>query len=351
MTLLADVCLGLALLLWAVPVPLLLREAPRANDGGLVWGAVFAALPLWGLLWVALAIATARGALDWVVRARGAQHALLALACAALAVVTVLAIVGRWEPAAQLPWATRPLSGWGAIALPAAALAFAAAALHPGLAAAVPPAAVRVPFAAAALTGLLAGAGLVVEAVQSAAAREAARAAELAERDSERDREILARVRSLEPEDGFAELLGFANRFEQPAIREEAIARARRHPRFDAALLEVLRGGLAEKGLVWIDAVEVADPAAVAPAARDAIRVLAASARRERQRAHFLRGDELDWDTRLAVSAADRLAGRGVDFAPALRELRAAMDEPRPGQPVRMRAADVLDRWLAEHAR
>ncbi|MFT3916895.1 MAG: hypothetical protein QM704_23270 [Anaeromyxobacteraceae bacterium] len=113
----------------------------------------------------------------------------------------------------------------------------------------------------------------------------------------------------------------------------------------------MLRGGLAEKGLVWIDAVEVADPAAVAPAARDAILVLAASARREREGAHFLRGDELDGDTRLAVSAAERLSGRGVDFAPALRELRAAMDAPRPAQPVRMRAADTLDRWLAAHAR
>jgi len=349
-TLLADVCLGLAALLWALPVQLLLWEAPRRNDGGLLWGAVFAALPLWGLLWVALAVATSRGALDWALRARAAQHALLALGCAALAVVTVLSIVGRWEPASQLPWATRPLATWGALVLPLVAIGFAALSIHPGLAGALPPVAVRAPFAGAVALGLLACLGLGVEALQAADARAARRVAEQLDDEARYHREHLARIEALDPEGGFVELLGFANRFGDDDVRAAAIAKARRHPRFDAALAEVLRGPWAAQGLVWIEGCEIADPAALAPAARDAVLVLARDARREREGAAHLRGDELDGDTRRALAAAEKLGGHGVDFVPALRELRAAMDEPRERQPVRMHAADTLDRWLAEHA-
>jgi len=349
-TILADVCLGLAALLWAVPVQFLLWEAPRRNDGGLLWGAVFAALPLWGLLWIALAVATSRGGLDWALRARASQHALLALACAALAVVTVLSIVGRWEPASQLPWATRPLSTWGALVLPLVAIGFAVLSIHPGLAAALPPAAVRAPFAAAMVIGLAAGAALGLEAVSSANARAARRVAAQLEDEAKYHQEHLARIEALDPEGGFVELLGFANRFGHDDVRAAAIAKARRHPRFDAALEEVLRGPWAGQGLVWIEGCEIADPGALAPAARDAILGLARDARREREGAAHLRGDELDGDTRRALAAAEKLSGHGVDFLPALRELRAAMDVPRERQPVRMHAADTLDRWLAEHA-
>jgi hypothetical protein len=234
--------------------------------------------------------------------------------------------------------------------LPLVAIGFAVLSIHPGLAAALPPAAVRAPFAAALVIGLAAGAGLGLEAVQSANARAARRVAAQLEDEARYHQEHLARIEALDPEGGFVELLGFANRFGHDDVRAAAIAKARRHPRFDAALAEVLRGELAEKGLVWIDGCELADPAALAAPARDAVLVLAAAARRERQGAHFLRGDELDWDTRLAISAAEKLGGHGVDFVPALRELRAAMDEPRERQPVRMHAAGTLDRWLAEHA-
>ena len=65
-----NVCLGLAALLWLIPLPLLWSEQSRRGgaDGGALWGYAFLALPLLGLLSVAFAAVVWRGGLDGFTR-------------------------------------------------------------------------------------------------------------------------------------------------------------------------------------------------------------------------------------------------------------------------------------------
>lgn len=50
------------------------------------------------------------------------------------------------------------------------------------------------------------------------------------------DRNTLERVQAIDTIDNFAELLGYAGRFQRPEIRELAAQKARAHPVFAAAL-------------------------------------------------------------------------------------------------------------------
>lgn len=349
MTLFGNVCLVLATLLYAIPLPLLVLEAGRArNDGGALWGAAFLFGPLWLLVLLALGAAAWRGGLEWIVRGRGPQLVVVGVACLALFLLTVLAYVGRIEHASQMPWAVRPFTGWADLVLPAAVLFGTACALNPGFVARLPAAVHRAPLAAAAGLALLAGAGMAVEAVASSQRRTAARVQEEVQFQDERDRRIFAEVQAMDPVKDFPELLNFTNRFEKPEIRRVALEKARARPDFTAALIEVLRGGRADTALIYLDACDPPDPRAVAAPVEEAIRRLAADVPEQIERTHTPYADQFDFNTRLILSAADKLAPQGVDYVPAIRTYRAALDTPHPGR-IALNAAGTLDRWLARH--
>lgn len=66
------------------------------------------------------------------------------------------------------------------------------------------------------------------------------------------------------------------------------------------------------------------------------------------QRKSDLEEYEFEGDTCGILATVDKFGGLGVDYVPAVRALRAALDEPRT-QPLRLNSATMLDRWLKEH--
>src|SRR5262245_26281412 len=125
MTILGNICIALALFLYAVPFPLMLRDpSSHRNDGGAVWGAIFVLGPLWLLLTVALAVIAGKGGLGWAFKERGWQVAVAIMAGISLFLVTVISVLGRSEPASQLPWGARLFTSWAALVLPLVAIVF-----------------------------------------------------------------------------------------------------------------------------------------------------------------------------------------------------------------------------------
>lgn len=347
MTIFGNILLGLAAFFYVLPLQLMLNETPRKNDGGLIWAAIFVLVPLWIFLTSATCVATAKGALDWTGRERSTQYLLVIVAGLALMVATGFGLIYKFDPPAQMPAITRALAGWAVQIFPLVALAFVALALNPGLAKSVPPSLVRIPVMVVAGLSLVTTAGLLVQWAVFSAKQSAVRVEAEVEFHNKRDRDILARVEVLKTDEGFVELLGFANRFEKENIRTLAVAKVQAHPAFTAALTDVLTGDWAEKGLVYLDACDAPDPQALAAPVRAAILTLAGDARESVAKTHTFYAAQFDWNTRLILSVADKFGALGVDYVPAVREFRAALDAPR-GKDFDFTARRPLDAWLAK---
>jgi hypothetical protein len=222
--------------------------------------------------------------------------------------------------------------------------------LNPALGSPVPPLLYRIPLAVIAGLSLLVTAGMIGQWIVHSQKQQLARVERAIEEGNERDRNILARVQSLNPTNDFPELLGFANRFENENIRKVAIEKAQSHPQFADALAQVLQNGWAEKGLVYLDACEVPDPKALAEPVRVAIEVLAKDALDSVDRTHTFYAEQFDWNTRIILSVADKFKGSGVDYVPAIREFRAALDYQR-GKSFDFNARHTLDAWLARQSK
>ncbi len=349
MQIIGNITLALAAFFYTLPLQMLMYEAGRRrDDGGALWGAIFVLVPLWGLLTIALMLATARGGFDWLPLHRGPQYFLVLASGLALLVVTFFSFLWKVEPPSQIPWAAHMFRIWAVYVFPLLAIAFAFLTLNPSLGAKLPTLAYRVPLVIISGASLIAGVGMIGQWVIHSQQQQLARVERAVAEGNKRDRDIMERLQSLNPTNDFAELLGFANRFENPEIRKVAIAKAESHPEFMTALAKVLQNGWAEKGLVYLDACDVADRKPLAEPVLGAIKMLTENAKDSVARTHTFYAEQFDWNTRIILSVAEKFADQGVDYAAAIRAYRRALDSQRT-RDVQLNARHTLDTWLAKH--
>jgi len=351
MALLANICVGLAAFIYLVPLQILMHEANRksADQTGSVWAAIFLLLPLGLLLAVALLGATARGGFDWLPIRRGPQYLVVLVAAVALTVVLFFSFAARIEHPNHLPWVSRPFHLWAVYVFPLVVMAFVVVAVNPSLQAGMPPWLARGPIAVVLALSLLAGAGLLGELMVRIQIRQEARAQRAMEDEKRRDRMVLERVQSLDAQRDLVELLGHSSRHEDPEIRSVTLAKVQAHPDLTPALAAVLRGHWPRQALIYLDACDVPDRQALAEPVRDAIGVLTKDAQDAVARTHTFHADQFDWIVRDMLAVADKYSDLGIDYVPAIREYRRALDTERTRE-VHFNARATLDRWLAARA-
>jgi|GEM_PF-6490202 hypothetical protein len=352
MQILGNAFLAVAALIYIVPIQWLAFESPvgkRDEGGGAVWTVIFILVPFWLLIAGGLFIVTGRGGLEWIGRERWMQHLLAATGVIGLFIVTAFCYVGKFQPHNLFPAVLRPLMLLMLLAVPLIALFFCAMTLNAELLPKVRPQFYRIPFAVVGTIGLLAFVGVIGQSLFSNVLRRGVALTNAVSRESERDRQILERVATLDPHKDFAELIGFANRYENQKIRELAIGKAQSHPDFDAALEKVLRSGLADEALTYLDACDVPNPERFADAVNAAIRRCTEWVRESVANTHTFHTSAFDSSTRRILSVVDKFRGNGVDYVPAIREYRRAMDSKRTVD-VEFNARRTLDKWLAKHS-
>lgn len=357
LTIVGNGCLVLAGLLFLYPILPMLQETPRGHDGatGRMMGLTLLLLPLWLLLSVALAVATARGSFGWVPVGRALQYPLVLSACAAMAVVTWFSGSLRGEPADQVPWAARAVIGWAVYVLPLVIVGTGVFLVNPSLGELVPPLLVRLPVALSGGLSILVCAGLLSEGLSAWSSRTAARVEHEISRQNERDERYLAEVRGMDPERDFPQLLNHTSEFESPAIRALALEKALAHPHFTEALAEALRSGWSDYALRYVESNDPPDAQALAEPVRQALLREADWVRDMMRREHTLRDDDFDYRAVRLVKVVDRFRKDGADHAAAVRAYRQAFDEPRDGAKghnrVNPTCRRMLDEWLAAESR
>jgi hypothetical protein len=164
--------------------------------------------------------------------------------------------------------------------------------------------------------------------------------------------QALDRIAASDPGKDWPMLLEQFRAGQHPTLRAAARARLDELPDWQARALAGLDGPHAQAVFVWLSQESPLDPAAFAARLPSGIRREAERVRqRIRNASHpsHLYGGLMVFEVERVLSAANRLHGHGVDFAPALRDLRAAFDEPTPYVHPRYGAVDAIDRWLRAH--
>jgi hypothetical protein len=350
---LGNLCAGLAVLLYAIPLPLMLVEPP-SHDGGQSegWGLILTLIPLWFCLAAALCANTSNGGLDWLLIPRWPQYALAAARCLAMAVVTGLSGLLRHETADQIPWAVRQLVpfAWAMWIFPPVIAIFCFLTINSGRGADVARLVLRAPVALVGGMSLLASFGMLAQWFISSQQKQAARVDAIVSENTERTQRQMEDLRGYDANTQLSFVLGYTNRFKDAKLRELALQKIRAVPDLEEQLIAGLRSPWFETVLIFLEDADPPDSKALAEPARDAFLLQAERVRTTLREPGTLYPDSFDFQARLVLSVADKFRPFGVDYSPAIRNFRSALDEPYDPK-IKFNCALVLDDWLARDAR
>ena len=103
--------------------------------------------------------------------------------------------------------------------------------------------------------------------------------------------------------------------------------------------------------LIFLDAADPPDGKALAEPARDAFLTMVEEAHSRLKEPSYVHPDTFDFQARLMLSVADKFHAYGVEYAPAIRAFRTALDDPHRPKDVKFNCAADLDAWLARDAK
>ena len=345
----ANLCLGLALLIAIAIFSVGVRGS--GNPHGADWAFFLVLIPycLFLTLGFGLGIAAKRDLFDWLCRLQALQYVLVLPACVALAVamMTIYGTGGNVEsPSSEWVRAFRLI----AMTVPFITTLVGVLTLNPTWGAGLPPMIWRAPLMLiGGLSLLVSSAVLTAAVVDNIKNTNAADQAEISSNEA-REASYLAEAQTLDPVANIDALMQYTNIFHAPAIRAAALAKLRSHPSLNTAIAQRIREGACDEPFRYLEGSDVPISQELAEPVRDGIICMAARARKTLREdgAHY--DVNFDADTRRVLAVADRFKPLGVDYVPAMREFRAAMDEPnRFGFAPRCSA--TIDQWIAAQHR
>jgi hypothetical protein len=329
-----NVGVGLAALIYILPLQLLLFEVRRKRDegGSGVFAGLLLILPMWLLLLVGLGCVSASGGFDGWGWPRYGVHAFMVCASLSMAVMSFAC----FEFPRHRDLLVRLSGAVPVYTFPVATLVLVVLSLNPGLAPGIPVAPVRwIWFACAAFSLAIVGGYLVWRVLWMRLRGGFAAVASRFRRSGPTEGEILSRIATLDSRDDFRELLRRAASFQGRTVRDAATRRLRESPEF----LETLAATLSS--LDPGDALEFLLGATLSPAEQTRLALPSRSAMErfisDIPAPNFMSPDRrktlLLWGRKTLPAIAQKFSSTGVDFSgiPAALEHALRPDDTRRG--------------------
>jgi hypothetical protein len=356
MSLLANIVLALAAALYFLILSAAYGKAPSSSGDAAVGYAMsmfLLFLVFTGLMVLVAAVIGWKGAFGWVHPHPAARFALVALGILAIAGVAGLSAALRFEPPSQQPLALRYLTGFGPAVLPLFLLFGAAVLLNDPLRNALPALAYKAPLGLAFWLSVLASGVGFVEWFAFSQRNAAERIAEIRSNEDRHHDMHLQDIEAADPMTNLVALLVFTGKYHAPDVREKALAKIKSNPDWQNEIARILDTWLYDQSLTFLESNEVDNPAIFPEAVNKGLLQMAADIRDRISKAPHLRADEYDWTVKRGLAVANKFQGMGVDFLPAVREVRAALDEPPQShlKKVKYNCAKDLEQWIKNAAK
>jgi hypothetical protein len=163
---------------------------------------------------------------------------------------------------------------------------------------------------------------------------------------------ILDRIEKLDTSEGINSLFIYTGENQPPQIREKALLKIKSKPGWEEDLLLELEGDYAEYGFAFLLANEVEDRPRFAKGVYQGIlshaRMIRESLRKHKNDTN-VRNDLFGFEVRQLLKVVEKFKDLGVDFKPAMQELRAAYDASFDFDQPDFYGKKAIDKWLKKH--
>ncbi len=136
---------------------------------------------------------------------------------------------------------------------------------------------------------------------------------------------------------------------QKKALREKALAKIKTRPDWQEELGRRLQNDWAPEAFTFLASNDVDDKTLFPEAVRQGVLIQAKLIReniRNCRDKYDLYEGKFTWEVDRVLRTVDKFQGQGVDYRPAVQELRNALDERTNFEKPRLPAKDMLDKWL-----
>lgn len=147
-------------------------------------------------------------------------------------------------------------------------------------------------------------------------------------------------------------ILVFTDANHDKDVREKALAKIRSRPDWQEELVRRLQNDWAPQAFTFLASNEVDDKSLFPEAVQQGVLTQAKLIRQSirRCRGDFdMYADLFSWEVERMLRTVDKFQGMGVDYRPAVQEVRNALEEPTDFEKPRLVAKGLLDNWLKKH--
>jgi hypothetical protein len=163
---------------------------------------------------------------------------------------------------------------------------------------------------------------------------------------------ILTRIDTSDVNNGIAWLLIYSGDNQPKQIQEKTVSKIKSKPNWQEDILKALENDNADEAFRFLLSNEVADKPRFAKGVYQGVlseaRMVREQYRRCWHQSHVYNG-MFGAEVRRTLEAVEKFKDLGVDFKPAILDLRAAIDEPNPFGNPDVSSKKALDKWLKKH--
>lgn len=352
-SLFGNICLALAALVSGQMISSVFNyKPPHGGDGGA------AGYPIWmllvhvallGLLMLASIAIARKGGFDWVSPNAWIRYLLVAAGLLMAVYTLVICAMSMERPGALSDWVRLAMQ----VAIPGIPIVLIASGffmLNGFLSESIPGAFYKWPLLVVFGSGILVVGATIMDGI--ATANEGAYAAQIRYENAPAIKaQRLQQIEESDVTEDMVRILEFTGAIYPAEVREKAGDKIKSHPQWQKELVFLLENEHALEAFNFLASNEVVDKNMFLQPINTGVLAAADWIR------HSIQGtspssfhrDEYSDEVGRVLRTVEKFEGLGVDYLPAVRELRAALDEPRLGGKPDFDCAGTLDQWILRH--
>ena len=328
------------------------KEPPRGDQAvGHAWGIIYMNIAFLVCMCIITLVIGYKGGFLWISPSKLTQLFLITVGLLATIITTALSSLFKYEND-RVPALLKFFSGFVPIVIPLVLVLTAVILLNNNFRNAVPVAMYKWPLLAIYITGITGIISATVGFLKQNHHNKTVRIEEAIRRQEANHVRMLAEIDSCDVTKNMVFILVLTDANHDKEVKEKAVAKVKTNPCWQQELIERLQNGWAPQAFTFLASNDADEPSLFTEAVKAGVLIQAELIREGIRRcthaSHFYEGLFL-WEIERVLRTVDKFNGMGTDYRPAVKQLRAALDESSRFDKQMLSCIPLLDEWLKKH--
>jgi hypothetical protein len=331
-----------------------LVKAPPQNDGavGYYWSLIILNVAVAILMMITVIIIGYAGGLEWISEKKSNRVLYTGIGMASIVVTIAFSALFKYEHG-PVPGLLRFYSSFVPILLPLIIIITGFILVNPSLRNTVPASLYKWPLIIAAIMGVSGTVSAIGGFVMESQRNKSARIQSAIKAVDENHERMLADIDSCDVTKNIVFMFVFTDNNQDADVHERALAKIKTHPQWQQELIRLLQLDWAPEAFTFLASNSVDNPELFPKPVNAGVLIQAnlirQSIRNASHPSHFYQG-QFSWEVERVLRTVDKFKNKGVDFAPAVKELRNAFNERSEYEKPRWVAMDMVEEWLKKNS-